>query len=257
MDVVLAGMSPQIFLLACAVTLVAGFVKGAVGFAMPTIIISGLGSFLPAETALAALILPTVFTNLTQALREGLTEAWRSIRRYRLFLLTGLVFLLGSAQLVRVLPQQVLFLLIGVPIVLFAVMQLVGWRLHLPPEHRLRAEAMVGGFAGFCGGLSGVWGPPTVAFLTAIGTPKREQMRVQGVIYGLGALALLGAHVQSGVMRHETWPLSAALLVPAFLGMWAGFWAHDRMDQQRFRRATLLVLAVAGLNLIRRGLMLG
>ncbi len=32
------------------IALVAGFVKGAVGFAMPMIMISGLGSFLPAAS---------------------------------------------------------------------------------------------------------------------------------------------------------------------------------------------------------------
>jgi uncharacterized membrane protein YfcA len=43
--------------------------------------------------------------------------------------------------------------------------------------------------------------------------------------------------------------------VPALAGLWLGFRLQDRMDQNRFRRATLIVLVVAGLNLIRRGLL--
>ena len=35
--------------------------------------------------------------------------------------------------------------------------------------------------------------------------------------------------------------------------MWAGGAVHDRIDQTTFRRATLVVLLIAGLNLIRRG----
>ena len=46
--------------LAAAITLMAGFVKGAVGFAMPMIMISGLGSFMAPELALAGLIVPTL-----------------------------------------------------------------------------------------------------------------------------------------------------------------------------------------------------
>jgi len=119
-----------------------------------------------------------------------------------------------------------------------------------------RSEAAVGGIAGLIGGVSGVWGPPTVIYLTALGTERTEQIRVQGVIYGLGAVALLLAHAGSGVMRAETAPFSLALVVPAVAGMWIGGQLHDRIDQVLFRRATLVVLLIAGLNLLRRGLLM-
>ena len=70
-DAALNGLDPVTFVFALAIGLLAGFVKGAVGFAMPMILISGLGSILPAELALAALILPTLVTNGMQALRQG------------------------------------------------------------------------------------------------------------------------------------------------------------------------------------------
>ena len=55
-------------------------------------------------------------------------------------------------------------------------------------------------------------------------------------------------------MRAETLPFSALLVVPAVLGTWAGGRLHDRIDQATFRKATLAVLLIAGLNLLRRGL---
>ena len=176
-----------------------------------------------------------------------------SVRQFRVFLLVGLVFLLSSAQLVTALPTSVFLLVLGVPVAGFALMQLAGLRFHLAAPS-LRIEAGVGAFAGFIGGLSGVWGPPTVAYLTALNTPKADQMRVQGVIYGLGALALVGAHLGSGVLRAQTLPFSLAMLAPAIGGMWLGQKLHDRVDQDRFRMLTLAVLLVAGLNLVRRGL---
>ena len=107
-------------------------------------------------------------------------------------------------------------------------------------------------FAGFIGGLSGVWGPPVVAYLTALGTEKREQMRIQGVIYGLGAVALTAAHVGSGVLDARTAVFSATLIPSAVVGMWIGGRIQDRIDQTLFRKATLAVLLIAGLNLLRR-----
>ena len=248
------GIDTTQLVLAVALTLIAGFVKGAVGFAMPMIMISGMGSFLPPDVALAALIVPTVLTNLWQALRNGLAAAWDSVLRFRFYIAIVLLFIAGAAQLVRVLPTWAMFLILGVPITLFALSQLMGLRLTIRPEHRRRAEFLIGGFAGFVGGLSGVWGPPTVAYLTAIDTPKVEQMRVQGVVYGAGAVVLLAAHLRSGVLNAQTAPLSVALVVPALVGVAIGFRLGDRLDQALFRRATLAVLVVAGLNLVRRGL---
>lgn len=247
-------ISPVELALACLIATSAGLIKGMVGFAMPMIFMSGIGSFLSPELALAGLILPTLVTNGMQALRHGASAAFTSMRKFRVFLLAGLVCLVLSAQLVRSLPESSLLLAIGVPITLFTVFQLAGMRLILAAT-KPWIEAAVGALAGFIGGLSGVWGPPTVAYLTALNTPKAEQMRIQGVIYGLGALALLGAHFGSGVIRAETLPLSLALIPPAVLGMWIGGKFQNRIDQATFRRATLIVLLIAGLNLVRRGLM--
>ena len=245
---------PYLLALAAGMAFFAGAVKGAVGFAMPTIMISGLAAFMSAELALAALILPTLVTNLWQALRNGVEAAVNSLRRFKVFLIVGGVCLVASAQLVVRLEEQQLFLMIGIPVACFVVLQLSGWQPKIAPEHRLKSEAIVGALAGTTGGVSGVWGPPTVAYLTAIDTPKREQIRVQGVIYGLGATALFGAHLQSGVLAGPSLGLSLAMLPPALLGMWAGQKVQDRLDQARFKRLTLIILFLGGLNLIRRGL---
>lgn len=247
-------VSPSELALAFAVATLAGVVKGLVGFAMPMILISGLGMFLPPEIALAGLILPTLVTNGMQALRRGWEAAWHSVKQFRVFLGIGFVFLLFSAQFVRVLPVNVMLLIIGVPVTMFALMQLTGFGFTLAVPSK-RIEAAVGAFAGLIGGLSGVWGPPTVAYLTALNTPKEEHIRVQGVIYGLGAVALLGAHIGSGVMRLQTLPFSVFLLVPAVLAMQIGLRLQTRIDQATFKKATLVVLLIAGLNLVRRGVM--
>ncbi len=246
-------IDPAQLALAAAIAMLAGAVKGLVGFAMPMILISGLGSFLAPELALAGLILPTLVTNGVQALRQGWRAAWESLRRFRLFLAVGGAMLVMSAQLVRVLPGGALLLLIGVPITGFAVWQLFGAPLRLAAANP-RIEAALAAVAGFFGGLSGVWGPPVVAYLTALDTPKAEQVRIQGVIYGMGAVALTLSHMGSGVLNAATAPFSAVLVLPALLGMSLGFRWHDGIDQAAFRKATLVVLLVAGLNLVRRGL---
>lgn len=254
MEQMISIYGAPVLVMAVLIALSAGAIKGVVGFGMPTIMISGLASFMTPELALAGLILPTLVTNGVQVLRQGVGAAWGSIKKFRVFLVVGLIMLLLSAQLVRILPIHWLFLGIGVPITVFTLTQLAGWR-PAKMMRSARVEAMVGALAGFIGGLSGVWGPPTVAYLTAIETPKTEHLRIQGAVYGLGATALFFAHLQSGVIRAETLPLSIGLIVPSVLGIWIGFQIQDRINQELFRKITLWVLLFAGLNLIRRGVM--
>ncbi|WP_299349628.1 sulfite exporter TauE/SafE family protein [uncultured Shimia sp.] len=253
MDSLFSILSPSLFAVAIAVAVLSGVVKGIVGFGMPMILISGLTTFLSPELALAGLIAPTVGSNLMQATRNGPSAALASVKQFRVFLIAGFCTMVLSAQLVRVIPQDVFLLIIGIPVASFALIQLVGYELRLPrPSFRL--EAAIGAFAGAIGGLSGMWGPPTVMYLTSLGTEKTEQIRVQGVIYGLGALTLVGAHIGSGILNAKTVPLTMALLIPALVGMWIGGRIQDRIDQATFRKVTLIVLCVAALNIVRKGI---
>lgn len=241
------------WVIAVLVALLAGVVKGIVGFAMPMILVSGLGAFLPPEIVVAGLILPTLITNGMQALRRGLHGARLAVRSFAWFLAVGGVTMALAAQLVLLIPQNAYFLLIGFPITGFVVLQIAGW-IPASIKRSRRLDCGVALVAGFMGGLSGIWGPPTVTYLTALNTPKSVQMQVQGVIYGLGALILTVAHWGSGVLNANTLWLSVGLTAPAVIGMVAGTSIQDRIDQKMFRRATLIVLLLAGLNLIRRGL---
>ena len=247
--------SPGILVFAFAISILAGFIKGVVGFALPMVLISGLGSVAVAEVAIAGMILPTLATNSWQALRQGVRAALESINKFRIFLIAGFVVMMCSAQLVPAVPGDLLLLVLGLLVTVFVSLQIFGVQLRLPGHPGARMQAAIGGAAGFMGGLSGIWGPPTVAMLTALNTEKKEQMRVQGVIYGLGSAALVAGHMGSGVLRAETLPLSLALVPTAVLGMAIGFRIQDRIDQETFRTATLAVLLLGGLNLIRRGWM--
>jgi len=163
--------------------------------------------------------------------------------------------ILIATQFVRLIPNETLFIVMGVPVVGLCLLQLAGWRPKIATAQRRPFEWITGIAAGILGGLSGSWGLPTVLYLLALETPRAQQMAIQGVIYGLGSVMLFIGHLQSGILNAQTWPLSATLVVPAFLGIWAGFQLGDRFDQERFRRVTLIVVVIAGANLIRRGVL--
>ncbi len=236
-----------------AIALLAGFVKGAVGFAMPMIMIGGLGSFMPPQVALAGLLLPTLVTNFRQMFRSGFGAGFAELRKYWRYNLVFAVTIILSAQLVVQVPAAVVFVILGVVVVVFGSIQLAGVRITIAPHRRRRAEVALAVVSGVIGGMSGVWGPPLILYLLALDLPKEEQTRALGVTFLLGAIILVAAHLKSGVLNAQTLPFSALLLVPALAGLVLGGWLHDRLDQQRFRRLTLFVLVIVGLNLLRRG----
>ncbi len=247
-------LTPEALVLSGLVAFAAAFVKGAVGFAQPLIMISLMGIFLPIEIALAGLILPNMAANAVQAFRQGLASAVQSARSFGVYLAVMLSMILVTAQIVALLPERLLFLLIGFPVVLLTATMLLRPVVHIRLSWRRLGDPLIGLIAGAVGGMSGVWGPPTVLYLTALGIAKQEQIRLQGIIYGAGSVFLFLGHLQSGILYPATLGFSAMLILPALAGLWLGFLLQDRLPQAGFRRATLIILLLAGLNLLRRAL---
>jgi hypothetical protein len=239
---------------ASLITLFAGFVKGAVGFAMPMIMISGLASLLSPPEALAALILPTLASNLMQAFGDGTRQMRATVAEWWRLILVTCVCVAVSAQFMTAIPDAPLLLALGLPVTLFAVLQLLGRPIRYGVANRGRAEVLTGIVGGLYGGVSGIWGPPLVALLLSLDVDRRESIRVQGTIYLIGAAVLLVAHLGSGVLNDRTLPLSAWLVIPALLGVVIGQKVQMRLNHERFRRWTLVVLLLTGLNLVRRAL---
>lgn len=247
----LPDIGTHALLIALAVTFFAGFVKGAIGFAMPLIMMGALTSILPPDLALAGLVLPTLFSNIGQALRQGFGAARATARKYWRILAATVVFIPISAQFFWAIPQAVFLAMLGIPITAFALAQLLGVPLKLRLQHRARAEWVSGAIGGLYGGVSGIWGPPLLVYLLSVGTEKIETVRVQGVVFLIGAVVLLASHLQSGLLDRPALGFSALLVAPALIGQAIGFAVQDRLDQARFRRWTQIVLIMTGLNLIR------
>ena len=245
---------PLTLLLVFLITLISGVIKGAIGFAMPLVMISGLSSLMDPKHAIAAIIFPIVFSNILQTFRKGLAPAIDALRDCWRYVLIVCLFIFASAQFVPNIPTQLFYLILGVPVVVLSLIQLFGIQLSIPVQYRKQAEWLVGAISGALGGLAGTWGPTTVLYLLAIQTPKAKQIIIQGVVYGSGAVTLLFAHLQSGILNSQTAPLSAILLPIALIGMWLGFKIQDKLNQALFKKITLVVLVIAGLNLLRLGM---
>ncbi len=229
----------------------AGVVKGVVGFAMPMILLSGLSTLMPPEQALAALILPTLVTNFKQAFTPGPPRVIEILFRYRLFLITCGIFLMVSSQLTPYLPSKFFLGTLGVLICFFSLLQILKFKLSFR-EKNLKITIGLAMVTGFIGGMSGVWGPLTVTYLTALNLGKEEHVKVQGTVYSLGAILLLFGHIKSGIFTWYTASFSASLIIPSTLGLLFGTIVRSKLDEAKFRKMILVVLLISGSNLVRK-----
>ena len=253
----ISEIDPVMLIAAAAIMLFGGFVKGAIGFALPMIGIGGIGSFMSAQETVAILVFPTVLSNLLQTMRQGIGPAVLTLRHFwKLNLLLGLTIGV-AAQFVPGIPSATMFVFLGSVICLAASLQLIGWSPRAPtaPGRRAAIEAATGLVAGICGGLSGVWAPPVLFFLIALDLDKVLHIRALGLSLLVGSMVLVPAHFRSGLLDDLTLPMSLVMCVPMIVGMLIGQTFQDRMDKALFRKVALAVLCIAGLNLLRRGLM--
>ncbi len=235
------------------IAIIAGFIKGSSGFAFPMIMLSGLGVLYAPEQAVAYLIFPLFVVNAIQLFQYGVAEAKKIAREYIRISLVMCVFLIIASPLVIILPKAPLYLILGIPITAIAILQLLGWRLRLPPHYKLRAEYITGVAAGVSGGFAGVWAPLIVLYLLSINVSKKEYILAQGMIYTVGSIALIGAHLNTTILNGYTIPTSMSLILPSITGLYLGIKFSNRLNKRSFRKLVLVVLALAGINLIIQG----
>ena len=131
------------------ITVFAGIIKGIVGFAMPLIMITGLATFLPLEFAIIAMIIPTLLTNFQQAFRDGIKPVFIPLKRYWKYLFVTVVAILICSQLMPLLKNETLFLLMGIPIFCFTLLQIFRIKLNFLNQNQSLTEILFGFFAGF------------------------------------------------------------------------------------------------------------
>ncbi|MCY3726739.1 MAG: sulfite exporter TauE/SafE family protein [Paracoccaceae bacterium] len=231
-----------------------GFIKGVTGFGFPMIMISGLGVVFDPELAVSFLLFALLVVNALQMLQFKMDLILKAFARYFRITATLCLCLFVSAPLVLALSKSLLFLILGFPITVIALLQLRGWKMRLPENYQKPGEYIAGVIAGFGGGFAGVWAPLVVTYLLSLDIGKRENILAQGVIYSAGSVILIVAHFKTEVLNYQTIPMSLLLIVPSVLGLFFGIKVQNRLDSDRFRQCVQVILVIAGLNLIVRGL---
>jgi uncharacterized membrane protein YfcA len=236
-------------LLAVAGTfLLAGAVKGVIGLGLPTVSLALLTVATDLTSAMALLLIPSFATNLWQAVVGGNGRA--SLRRIWPFLAMATVTVwLGATALTRV-DLALLSALLGVLLVVYATLNLAGYRLAISTRQEVWVGPLVGTANGILTGMTGSFVMPGVLFLQAIGLSRDMLIQAMGVLFTVSTLALAVALGGNDLLTAELGTISAAALLPAIVGMVVGQRIRQRLSEQLFRRVFFIALLVLGAYII-------
>lgn len=230
--------------------LLAGWVKGVVGFGLPTVSLGLLTASLGLHPAMALLLAPSFVTNACQAVAGA--HARELLRRIWPFLLTAALTIGLGAQALSRLDVASLSALLGVLLIAYALLGLA----RPPPVLPLPCESWAGPLAGAVNGvLTGMTGSfvvPGVLYLQALGLPRDKLIQAMGMLFSASTVALgiaLGGH---GLLPPDVLALSTAAVAPALAGMILGQRLRKRLPETLFKKLFFLALLLLGGAIILR-----
>jgi uncharacterized membrane protein YfcA len=237
-----------------ATFLLAGSVKGVIGLGLPTVSLGLLTAALDLTTAMALMILPSLFTNSWQAVVGGNGKI--ILQRIWVFLLVAtLAIWLGAKALILV-DLFLLSVLLGLLLVAYSVFNLMGFRFTIAPNREKWAGPFFGVVNGILTGMTGSFVVPGVMYLQAIGLPRDQLVQAMGMLFSTSTIALAIALQKHSFLTTELATISLFAVIPAMVGMIIGQRFRVSLSEARFRQLFFISIFGLGCFIIVKSIML-
>lgn len=246
-------LDPGTVVLITITFLLAGGVKGVIGLGLPTLSLGLLTATLDLTTAMALLIVPSLVTNIWQAMAGG--NARELLRRLWPFLLTAtLTVWLGAIALTRI-DLALLSVLLGLLLMSYALLSLGGVQLSISRRQETWSGPLMGSVNGILTGMTGSFVVPGVMFLQGIGLSRDKLVQAMGILFTVSTIALALALHSNSLISLELGLISTIAVVPATIGMVIGQHIRRNLTEARFRRVFFGAILALGVYIVVKTLL--
>ncbi len=244
-------ISPEVIFFITFAFFVGGIVKGLIGLGLPAVSLGIMVLGLQLYDAMAILLLPLFATNVWQ----GISGGYFIQILYRLWplFLTGAIGIWFAVGFMVKINPSILAIILGVALSSYAAQGLVKPQIFIPKGWEPRLSTSVGAITGVIGGLTGSMAVPAIPYIQALGMPPNALIQAMGIWFCIGSLSLAAALGTHGISTFSLIIISAAAIVPAFIGMGFGQQLRLRLPDDLFRQLFFLGLAFLGLYIAVRG----
>ena len=229
--------------------IVAGIAKGAIGMGMPPIAIGLMSFAVPLESAIAIMVVPTMVTNIWQAIYGGGLRPL--MRRFGSMAATAMIGILAVGYLLSDLGSPGTAGWVGVLLVLYSLIALTPYRPRVPRRAEPWANPLIGLASGAVAGSTGVAAVPFLPYMQSLDMDRHELVQALGIMFVFitGMLAVsLALH---GAYHLTTSVAGIAAIAPTMVGVWLGQHARRRLSAETFRRIFIFGMLGVGLQLAR------
>jgi uncharacterized membrane protein YfcA len=228
-----------------------GFVKGAIGLGLPTVVMGLLSIMMAPAQAAAMLVIPAIATNIWQMLAgPAFLELVRRLAPMMLGVALGTFATIGL--LTGAGPWATAAL--GLVLALYGVLGFMPRRFHVRPESERWASPVVGLVNGAVSGATGVFVVPGVPYLDALRMEREKLIQAIGIHAFCCPLILGIALLGRDQLPAAAAGTGAAAILPALAGMYAGQRLRLRLDAATFRRWFFAGLIGLGAYMVLRNL---
>jgi uncharacterized membrane protein YfcA len=225
------------------VFVLAGTVKGTIGFGLPTVAIGLLTALIGLREALVIMLVPSLATNLWQAMSGNALKAIFA-RLWPLMLCGAIGTWFGVGFLVK--SDALLFSgLLGILLCLYAVISLLTPQMPPPGDREKYLTPAVGLVTGVLAGLTGTYVLPSALYLQALGLNRDVLIQALGIWFVTATLSLGTSLGLRNALPLDHGAASLMAVIPAIVGMRLGQIVRARVSEHRFR-----TLFFSGLGLL-------
>ena len=229
-------------------------IKGLAGFGFGILGTTLLANFIPAQDAVAVMILPLLAVNIPLILEAETSELRSCVENYSYFILTGLTGSLIGILLVDFLPVQIISYLVGFVAVLYVYSR---QDLVPRPENLISKcftkkwynQSLIGGFSGISFGSTGI-GLPFVTYLERLELDR-------DTFVGLLSLLILSATFIRASVSYITGLYSIQLIEISVIASVFGLVITESASKFRFivpgkmlENLTLALILLAGIRIL-------
>ena len=238
-------MVAETFVVLFLAFLLAGTIKGVVGLGLPTVSLALLTLAFGLKDAMALLVVPSLMTNMWQAVVGGALGAILK-RFWPLLVMTCAGVWIGAWGLASS-DAVALTVLLGFLLITYAIYSLATPPIPSPGRYEKWLSPVMGLLSGAVTGLVGIFIIPSVPYLQALGLKRDVLVQTMGVFFTVSTLALGVSLTGFGVMTADLAVWSVVGVVPAILGMMIGQRIRQRLDENRFRQVLLGAILIMGI----------
>lgn len=244
----------ELILLIAAVTL-GGLIKGLNGFGYALVSTSLLTMLMPAQEAVALIIIPVIAANIELTTKLSLKEVKLCFKRFKRYIAGTFAGVIIGMLLIDTIHSALLKNTVGFLVILFVGsriprISIIFSKLNNFCVENPKLEPILGIFSGLVFGSSNV-GVPIVAYFKELELKREKFISIIALVVlaasliRIGLATYLGLYTETGSIM-----LSTALAIPGIISVKLGSIIGKKLPQKMTEKASLILLAVIGLRLL-------